>query len=111
MADETVKTMKGFHCDMLELSLRFKSEDIEQDAFLQAAGVEDKSEYIDEEGDLVMALTFNEREQSTDYHAHMRVLFFKDGHNRIDLRYHQSDNRNTTEDSKPPYAEDCAPWL
>jgi hypothetical protein len=110
MADETTKTMGSFHCEMLELSLRFSSDDMDQDAFLKAAGVEDRKEFTDEDGDFLMALTFNEHEHSTDYHAHMRLLVFKDGrNNKIDLRYHQSKPRGTEE--KPPYAEGCARWL
>ncbi|MGH9871788.1 MAG: hypothetical protein ACRD9S_04885 [Pyrinomonadaceae bacterium] len=111
MTDEKIITMESFHCEMLELALRFSSEDMDQDAFLKSAGVEDKDEYTDEDGNFTMALTFNEHEQSTDYHAHMRVRFFKDGRNRIDLRYHQSKTRNETEDDKPPHAENCAQWL
>jgi hypothetical protein len=109
MADDNTRTMEAFHCDMLEVSLRFPSEDMDQDAFLNAAGVEDREEFTDEDGDFLMSLTFNEHEPSTDYHTHMRVRFFKDGRNMIDLRYHQSAPRAT--DEKPPYAEDCAQWL
>src|SRR5437899_9263896 len=109
MADEKIKTMEGFHCETFELLLRFSSDDMDQDAFLKAAGVEDRKEFTDEDGDFLMPLTFNEHEKSTDYHAHMRVLFFKDGRNIIDLRYHQSSPRAT--DEKPPYAEECAQWL
>lgn len=109
MAEENTRTMEGFHCEMLELSLRFSSDDMDQNAFLKAAAVENREEYTNEDGDFVMALTFNEHEESTDYHAHMRVRFFKDGQNMIDLRYHQSKPRAT--DEKPPYAEDCAQWL
>src|SRR5438132_2718657 len=90
MADEKIKTMDDFHCEMLELSLRFSSNDMDQDAFLKAAGVENREELTDEDGDFSMALTFNDHEPSTDYHAHGRVRFFKDGRNMIDLRYHQS---------------------
>jgi hypothetical protein len=109
MADETTKTMGSFHCEMLELSLRFSSDDMDQDAFLKAVEVDNREELTDEDGNFAMALTFNEHEQNTDYHAHSRVRFFKDGQNMIDLRYHQSAPRAT--DEKPPYAESCARWL
>jgi hypothetical protein len=110
MADQKIITMEGFHCEMLELSLRFSSEDMDQEAFLKAAGIDNREELTDEDGDFAMAATFEGHEQSTDYHAHMRVLFFKDGPNHmIDLRYHQSPPKPT--DEKPPNAEDCAQWL
>lgn len=110
MADETIKTMEGFHCEMLELSLRFSSEDMDQDAFLKAAGIDNREELTDEDGDFLAAVTFQGHEQGTDYHAHMRVLFFKDDRNHmIDLRYHQSPPKPT--DEEPPYAENCARWL
>ncbi len=101
--------MEGFHCEMLDLSFRFSSEDIDQDAFLKAAGIENKEEYIDQDGDFAMALSFSAREQCTDYHAHMTVRFFKDGRTMINISYHDSQAEDT--DSNPPYAEDCAQWI
>ena len=109
MADEKIKTMEDFHCEMFEVSLRFPEESIDQDAFLKAADIQDKTEFTDEDGDFLLGLTFNDHAPSIDYHAHMRVLFFKDGRNKIDVRYHQSSPRGTEE--KPPYAEECARWL
>lgn len=110
MADETTKTMKDFHCEMLELSLRFSSQDVDQDAFLKAAEIENREEYTDEDGDFAAAVSFGAREQSTDYHAHMRVRFFKEGEHRIEISYHDS-RGEAIEDPKPPYAEDCAQWV
>jgi hypothetical protein len=109
MADEKIITMESFHCEMLELSFRGSSDDMDQDAFLKAAGIDDKEEYTDEDGDFAMGATFNEHEESTDYHAHLRVRFFKDGRTMIDLKYHQSLPKPT--DEEPPYAENCAQWL
>lgn len=109
MADETVKTMEGFHCETLELSFRFSSDDMDQDAFLKATGIDNKEEHVDTDGDFAMAATFNEHEETTDYHAHLSVRFFKDGRTMIDLKYHQSKPRPT--DEEPPYAENCAQWL
>jgi hypothetical protein len=110
MADENTRTMEDFHCEMLELSLRFSSEDMDQTAFLKAAGIENREEYTDEDGDFATAVSFGAREQSTDYHAHMRVRFFKEGEHRIEISYHDS-RGEAIEDVKPPYAEDCAQWV
>jgi hypothetical protein len=109
MTDEKTTTMEGFHCEMFELSLWFSSEDMDQEAFLKGAGIDDKEEYTDEDGDFAMGATFNEHGEGTDYHAHLTVRFFKDGRNMIDLKYHQSLPKAT--DEGPPYAEDCAQWL
>lgn len=101
--------MQGFHCEMLELSFWFSSEDMDQNAFLKALGVENREEYTDQDGDFGMALNFTAREESTDYHAHMRVWFFKDGRNRIDISYH--DSKAEEADNKPPSVEDCLQWI
>jgi hypothetical protein len=110
MADETTKTMGDFHCETLEMSLSFSTEDIDQDSFLKAAGVEDRKEYTDSDGDFAMDLTFGAREESTDYHGHMRIRFFSDGNNRIRISYHDS-KAEAIEDVQPPYIEDCMQWL
>lgn len=110
MADEKLKTMEDFHCEMLELSLSFSSEEMDQDAFLQAAGIENKEEHTDSDGDFAMDLTFGAREESTSYHAHMRVRFFNDGNNVIRIGYHAS-RAEAIGDVEPPFVEDCAQWL
>lgn len=109
MADETIKTMEGFHCEMFEMSLRLPEGSIDRDAFFEAADVQDKEEFTDEDGDFLLPLTFNDHAPNIDYHVHMRVLFFKDGRNKIDIKYHQSKPRGTEEN--PPYAEECARWF
>jgi hypothetical protein len=101
--------MQDFHCEMLELSFRFSSEDFDEDAFLKAAEVDDKEEHIDEDGDFVMNLSFDTRDKDSDYHAHMRILLLKNGKNRIDISYHDSEVEDV--EGKPPYAEDCAQWI
>jgi len=109
MADETIKTMKQFHCEMLELSFRFSSEDMDQDAFLKAAEI-NREEYTDEDGDFATAVSFGAHEPETDYHVHMRIRFFKNGQNKIEISYHDS-RAEGMEDVRPPYAEDCARWV
>jgi hypothetical protein len=101
--------MLDFHCEMLELSVPFSSEDFDEPAFLKAVGVDQKEEYIDEDGDFVMNMSFDTHDESSDYHAHMMVLLFKNGKNRIDIRYH--DSRMEASNGEPPYAEDCAEWI
>jgi hypothetical protein len=46
--------MKDFNCDLFELSFRFKPEDIDQDLFLKAVGIEDKSKAVDSEGEIYL---------------------------------------------------------
>jgi hypothetical protein len=101
--------MLDFHCEMLELSLSFSSNDFDESAFLTAAKVERKEDYIDEDGDFVMSMSFDTHDESSDYHAHMVVLLMKNGQSRIDIRYHDSRIEKST--SEAPYAEDCARWI
>jgi hypothetical protein len=101
--------MLDFHCEMLELSLPFSSNDFDESAFLTAAKVERKEDHIDEDGDFVMSMSFDTHDESSDYHAHMVVLLLKNGQNRIDIRYH--DSRIENSNGEPPYAEDCAQWI
>jgi hypothetical protein len=100
--------MKEAHCDALEMILEFPLEEINQDAFLQAAKI-DREEFTDEDGDLVAGIDFGARDEATDYHAHMRVVFYKDGRGRVDVSYHAS--KAETIDKEPPYVEDCVQWL
>lgn len=102
--------MQDFHCEMLELSFWFSSEDMDEGAFLKAVGIESKEEHVDEDGDLAVALNFAPRKEDTNYHAHMRIWFFNDGQNRIDISYHDS-RAEEEPDSKPPSVEDLMQWL
>lgn len=72
---------------MLELSIRLSPEDIEQDAFIEAAGIKNREEYTDEDGEFYAAFTFSPGEETTDYHAHMRVILPKEGEARIEIRF------------------------
>jgi hypothetical protein len=102
--------MEDFHCDALELSLRFPSEDFDQDLFFKAGGVEDREKFTDEDGDFSAALSFGGREESTSYHCHIKVRFYKtETKDRIDITYHDSSLDEV--ETSPPYAEDCAQWL
>jgi len=101
--------MLDFKCEMLELSFPFSLEDFDELAFMKAAGVERKEEYIDEDGDFVMNMSFGTRDEGSDYHAHMLILLLENGKNRIDIRYH--DSRMKDSNGNGPYAEDCAQWI
>lgn len=102
-------SMKDFHCEMFDLVFRFSLEEIDQDALLKALGIKDKDEYTDEDGDMVIPRSFGSREKTSNYHAHLRVILFKDGRGRIDIHYH--DTAVEMEDEKPPSSEDVAQWL
>lgn len=102
--------MKDFNCDLLALSFRFTPEEIDRDALLEAAEVEDKDkERLNNEGGIGIARICGRREKTSDYHAHILMTFGKDGKGRVELRYH-SDPLDM-ENEKPPHAEDCAQWL
>ena len=101
--------MKDFHCEVLELSFRITPEEIDEDRFLKAIGIENRDEAADEEGDVLISKTFGRRETTTDYHGHMSGLITKEGKGRIDLSYHEAGV--DIKDEGPPYVEEAAQWL
>jgi hypothetical protein len=101
--------MKNFCCDMLILGFRFATEEIDQDALIKAAGIENKEEYIDEDGDFMMGVSLDASEEATDYHAHMRIQFYKNGKNLIEITYHSGGIK--VEGTRPPHVENCTQWL
>jgi len=103
--------MEDFHCEMFDLTFRFSVEDFDKDALLKEFNVEDESEYIDEDGDLVFGVSFGERNQSPQQHAHLRIIVYKDESKKgqATLNYHQS--KVKIEDTRQPYFEECAKWL
>jgi len=101
--------MKDFNCEALQLNFWFSLDEMDQDAFLKALGIENKEEHTDEDGDIGIALSFTARDETTDYHAHVSTWFFKDGRNKIEISYHDSKTERT--DNEPPFVEDCTQWL
>jgi hypothetical protein len=101
--------MEDFHCNMLELNISFSADEFDKDALLKEFDVEDESEYIDEDGDLVLGVSFGSREEALKQHAHLRIVIFKDKKGLATLGYHKSGMK--IDDKKPPYVEDCAQWL
>lgn len=94
---------------MLNLSFPISAEDFDKDAFFNEMGVEDESEYVDDEGDIQLSLSFNDRKDSAKQHAHVRVLIRPDKSGTAVLNYHQTGRE--VPDKKPPYLEDCARWF
>ena len=101
--------MEDFHCDMFELSFQFAPEEINRDAFLKALGFGDNEVSEDEDGNIFVVRTFGHREETSDYHAQLRVVLKKEKKSRVELRYHAS--KLDIKDEKPPYVEDCAQWI
>jgi hypothetical protein len=102
-------SMEEFHCDMFDLRLRFTLETFDKVAFLKAAGVEDESEYVDEDGDLILHQSFGSRAEPPKDHAHLRIMFGKDQNVQATLSYHQAGKNPVG--NEPPNLEDCAQWL
>jgi hypothetical protein len=99
-----------FHCDMLQLSFSFALDDFDKDAFLQAGDVTDEEEFVDEDGDLMLAVSFPSREEPPSEHAHLTVMIRKDesdGQARVE--FHKAGPKAL--DQKPPYLEESAQWL
>ncbi len=102
-------SMEDFYCDVFDLSFSLTVEDFDKDVFLKEAGIENESDYTDEDGDLAVALAFSSREEPPKQHAHFRIVFRHDNTVRAALNFHQAGTRQV--EKKPPYLEDCAEWL
>jgi hypothetical protein len=94
--------MEDFHCDHLDFSFRVKAEDVDRAALLKETGL------LDEE-DLRIALVFASKENPDKEHSHIDLRFRPDNQVRIQIAYHNSPG--DTEDTRPPYMEECAKWL
>jgi hypothetical protein len=101
--------MEAFHCDMFDLRLRFTLEEFDKDAFLKAAGIEDESEFVDEEGNVILHLSFGSRAEPPKDHAHFKIRFSRDQTVQATLSYHQAGKNPVG--NEPPNLEDCAEWL
>lgn len=101
--------MEDFHCDMFDITFPVSEEDFDKDAFLKAMGVENESEYLDDDGALALATSFNSREDTLKQHAHIRIFIRSNKTGTATLNYHQTGTR--VPDQKPPYLEDCAKWF
>ena len=101
--------MEDFHCDSYDLRLKFSPEEFDKTAFLKVAGIEDESEYLDEDGEFVLRLSFGSRAKQPKDHAHLQLLIRKDQSGVATLSYHQAGANPV--DKSPPNLEDCANWL
>lgn len=102
-------SLENFNCDSLEINIRFSSDQLDKDALLKGFQIENESEYIDEDGDLVLGASFRSREESPKHHAHLSIIIYKSQTGIATLAYHRS--KSKVADMEPPYAEDCAQWL
>lgn len=101
--------MEDFHCDMLDLSFGLSVGEFDKDAFLKEVSIKDESEYVDDEGDISMSLSFSDSKDSSKQHAHITVFIRPDKSVTAALNYHQTGKK--VPDKKPPYLEDCASWF
>ncbi len=101
--------MEDFHCETFDIRLSFTLKDFDRDAFLKAAKIEDESEYIDEDGDLFVVLSFGSRLDPPKDHAHLRLVLRKNQQATATLSYHQAGRKEV--DREPPNFEDCATWF
>lgn len=102
--------LADYHCDSLELSFSFSVEDFDKAAFFKATGIEDESEYIDDDGDLLVRLSFPSREEPAMLHAHLTILIRKgEDTGKSILGIHVAGPKIV--EKQPPYLEDSAQWL
>lgn len=50
--------MEDFQCESFDIRIPFTLQEFDKDAFLKAAKIKDESEYVDEDGDLFIFLSF-----------------------------------------------------
>lgn len=101
--------MEDFHCDMFNLSFNFTSEDFDKSAFLKEVGIENESEYVDEDGDLMFRLFLPSKEDMSKQHSHLTVLIRSDMTGRVSLDFHKPGSKQV--ENKPPYLEEATLWL
>lgn len=101
--------MEDFHCDMFDITFPISGEDFNKEAFLKSMDVEDVSEYVDEDGDLALSVSFSSREDTSKQHAHIRIFMRSNNTGTATLNYHQTGAK--VPDKQPPYLEDCATWF
>lgn len=101
--------MEDFHCDMFTLDIPITEEGFDKIAFLKEIGVENESEYVDEDGDMSLSLPFASRKDPSKQHAHVRIIIYKNKSGTATINYHQTGS--IPQEKKPPYLEDCAQWL
>lgn len=101
--------MEDFHCDALDVSFDFPTEDFDKARFLDEIGVTHEADHVDADGDLVLRVSLVSKEDPPKYHAHLRVIIFRDGEASVDLDIHQHGHLKVKK--KPPYLEEAATWL
>ena len=69
------------HCESLSLSFAFSAEDFDKESFLKEAGIEDQSEYIDEDGDFSLATSLPSRDEP-QLHGHLTIFIQANGKGR-----------------------------
>jgi hypothetical protein len=94
---------------MFDVSFPISEEDFNKDAFFKSMGVENESEYVDEDGDLLLSISFADREDTPKQHAHIRISIYSNKVGAVSINYYHTGIK--VPDKKPPYLEDCAQWF
>jgi len=102
--------MEDFQCETFDIRIPFTLGEFDKGAFLKAAKIKNESDYVDEDGDLSIFLSFGSRSKLSKTHAHLRIIIHKDETGLATLSYHQTGKKRVV-DEKPPYLEDTAKWL
>jgi hypothetical protein len=95
--------MKDFFCETLELDFRVVPENFDKDAFL--ADVKDVAERSTD----VHTYVYGSSTKPDKQHAHIIVDLHGKKRFRFRITYHSFPGN--TQDTRPPYMEDCAQWL
>ena len=102
--------LEDFHCDSVGLTFSFSIEDFDKKSFYEAIGVDDESEYVDEDGDLILNLSLPSSKDPKSLHAHLTIVMRKDetpGRCMIDI--HAAGPKEVKKEA--PYLEESTQWL
>lgn len=100
-------SMEDFHCNTFEMTVRFRPDEMNVEAFLKALAEKGIDARPDVEGDTKVALTFPGDNET--YHAHLEVNLWKSGRGRAELSYHSGTEKEVT--VSPSSAGNCARWF
>lgn len=102
--------LEDFHCDSVGLSFSFGVKDFDKASFYEVIGISDESEYVDEDGDLVLNLSLPSRAEPKSLHAHLTIVIRKKetaGRCMIDI--HTAGPKDVKKEA--PYLEESTQWL
>src|SRR5882672_6894692 len=101
-------SLADFHCEVFDISIRFRLEDFDREAFAKDVEAEENHPPYHR-------WSFGSTEKPGTEHAHITVEFPEGNESgdeppgKLRIVFHSSEE--DVEDVRPPYMEDCAIWI